>query len=164
MVKDMKTYLTPTAAVLAVALAGPVLADSQLAANAGLTSAEAAGLSLTEIAQAKFNRDNSDERQNLQSGSPASQSGRAALAAGAGIPADQARDLSLTEIAAVKFSRGASDNDQVRPAGLEATLSTRSVDARGWEQLVSNAGLTPEEAANLSLTEIAAQKFDRDNQ
>lgn len=160
----MKTNLTPAAAVLAVVLAGPALADSQLAANAGLSQAEASSLSLTEIAQAKFNRGNSSESQNIQRAVPASESGRAALAANAGVPADQAGRLSLTEIAAVKFTRGSSDNDQLRPAKLEASLATRSVNSRGWAQLVSNAGLKAEEAASLSLTEIAAAKFDRDNQ
>lgn len=159
----MKTYLNPLAAVLAVALAGPALADSQLAANAGLDPAQAAGLSLTEIAQAKFNRD-AGFTQNAQHAADASAFGKANLAGSAGLTADAARDLSLSEIAAVKFSRGSRDNNQIRPAGLDASLATRSLDGNSRAQLVSNAGLSADEAAGLTLTDIAAAKFDRDNQ
>lgn len=159
----MKTYLNPLAAVLAVALAGPALADSQFVANAGLTPAAAAGLSLTEIAQAKFNRD-AGFTQNAQPVSQASTEGRSTLAANSRLPAGAADGLSLTEIAAVKFTRGSSDNNQIRPADLGASLATRSVGDRAWSQLVSNAGLSADEAAGLSLTDIAAAKFDRDNQ
>ncbi|HVL22399.1 MAG TPA: hypothetical protein VM422_15700 [Amaricoccus sp.] len=159
----MKTYLTPLAAVLAAALAGPALAGSQLATNAGLSSTEASGLSLTEIAQAKFNRD-AGFTQNAQGASTASVDARAGLARAAGLSADAAQDLTLGQIAAVKFSKGSSDNDQIRPADLNASLATRSADDRAWAQLVSNAGLTADDAASLSLTDIAAAKFDRDNQ
>jgi hypothetical protein len=159
----MKTYLAPLAAVLAVALAGPALAGGQLAANAGLSQSEAAGLSLTELAQAKFNRD-AGFTQNAQSAFHASDDARADLARSAGLSADDAQNLTLGEIAAVKFTRGSSDNDQIRPAGLDASVATRSVNDRAWAQLVSNAGLTAEDAAGLSLTDIAAAKYDRDNQ
>ena len=42
---------------IALGIAAPAFADSQLAASAGLTDEEAAGMTLTEIAQYKFNRD-----------------------------------------------------------------------------------------------------------
>ena len=52
------TNLKTLAVVAAlVGAAAPAFAQSQLIANAGLTPAEAAGLSLNEIAVAKFNRD-----------------------------------------------------------------------------------------------------------
>ncbi|MFT3974586.1 MAG: hypothetical protein QM699_14375 [Amaricoccus sp.] len=159
----MKTYLTPLAAALALSLAGPALADSQLAANAGLTRSEAAGLSLTEIAQAKFNRD-AGFTQNAQPAAQASAEGRANLARTAGLTADAAERLTLGQIAAVKFTRDASDSGQIRPGSLGASLATRSIDDHSRAQLVANAGLSTAEAANLSLTEIAAAKFDRDNQ
>lgn len=159
----MKTYLTPLAAVLAVALAGPALAGSSLATNAGLSPADAAGLSLTEIAQAKFNRD-AGFTQNAQAASTASADARSNLARAAGLSADAAQDLTLGQIAAVKFTNGASDNNQIRPADLNASLATRSADDRAWAQLVSNAGLSADAATALSLTDIAAAKFDRDNQ
>ena len=58
------TLITLAAAAVALAVAGPSLADDQLAASAGLAPSAAAGLSLTEIAQAKFNRD-SENRQTV---------------------------------------------------------------------------------------------------
>lgn len=160
----MKTYLSPLAAVVALALAGPALADSQLGINAGLTPSEAAGLSLTEIAQAKFNRDSSGEYQNAQAAQSATPEGRAHLASRLGLAPDAASNLTLTEIAAVKFTRGSSDNNQIRPAKLGATVATRSTDDHARAQFVSNAGLDARTASGLSLTEIAAAKFDRDNQ
>ena len=57
------TNLKTLAVVAAlVGAAAPAFAQSQLAANAGLTPAEAAGLSLNEIAVAKFNRGSDSER------------------------------------------------------------------------------------------------------
>lgn len=159
----MKSYLAPLAAAVAIALAGPALAGGQLASNAGLSQSEAAGLSLTEIAQAKFNRD-AGFSQHAQPASEASTDARGNLARAAGLSADAAEGLSLGQIAAVKFSRGSSDNDQIRPADLGATVATRSLDNSARAQLISNAGLTADEAADLSLTEIAAAKFDRDDQ
>ena len=138
-------------------------AGGQLASNAGLSQSEAAGLSLTEIAQAKFNRD-AGFSQHAQPVSEASTDARGNLARAAGLSADAAEGLSLGQIAAVKFSRGSSDNDQIRPADLGATVATRSLDSRARAQLISNAGLTADDATGLSLTEIAAAKFDRDNQ
>ncbi|MBB5220962.1 hypothetical protein HNP73_000883 [Amaricoccus macauensis] len=159
----MKSYLAPLAAAVAIALAGPALAGGQLASNAGLSQSEAAGLSLTEIAQAKFNRD-AGFSQHAQPVSEASTDARGNLARAAGLSADAAEGLSLGQIAAVKFSRGSSDNDQIRPADLGATVATRSLDNSARAQLISNAGLTADDATGLSLTEIAAAKFDRDNQ
>ena len=63
----MKTHLKTIA--LAAALAGaavPAFAQSQLIANAGLTPAEAQGLTLNEIAAAKFSRNaDNDNRQGV---------------------------------------------------------------------------------------------------
>ena len=60
---------------VAAALAGaaaPAFAQSQLIASAGLTPAEAAGLSLNEIAVAKFNREaDTSDRQVIFTRAPA---------------------------------------------------------------------------------------------
>lgn len=162
----MKTHLAPLAAVLVLGLAGPALANSQLIANAGLTPAEAQGLTLTEIAQEKFNR-SAGFSQNAQPASVASDAARANLARAAGLSEAEAQGLSLSEIAAVKFTKGSSDNDQIRPAASAATIATRSIegpaqDSRAWAQLIASARLSPEEAAGLTLTEIAAEKFRLD--
>lgn len=156
------TLITLAAAAVAFAVAGPGRADDQLAANAGLAPAAAAGLSLTEIAQAKFNRD-SENRQAVVERRAATAEGRAALAANAGIAPADAGALSLTEIAAVKFSREAEDAAQNPAVRGSVTKAARSVAAPvDRTQLVASAGLSPAEATGLSLTAIAAAKFDRD--
>ena len=70
---------------LAAALLGaaaPAFAQSQLIANAGLTPAEAQGLSLTEIAAAKFNRGaDGDNQQKVLRGSNVTVISRSAAAA-----------------------------------------------------------------------------------
>ena len=87
----------------------------------------------------------------------------AQLAASAGLAPDEARGLSLTEIAAAKFNRDADRDDSQRVLrGGDVTVTSRSVGERAWSQLVASAGLTPEEARGLSLSDIAAAKFDRD--
>ena len=63
----MKTNLKTIAVAAAlVGAAAPAFAQSQLIANAGLTPAEAQGLTLSEIAVAKFNRNaDHDDRQGV---------------------------------------------------------------------------------------------------
>jgi hypothetical protein len=168
----MKTNLK-TIAIAAALLgaAAPAFAQSQLIASAGLTPEEARGLSLTEIAAAKFNRDSDDDNQQrvLRRGDVTAISrstagaARTQLAANAGLTPEEARGLSLTEIAAAKFNRDADADDQqrgVRRGGV--TVISRSADGSAWSQLVASAGLTPEEARGMSLSDIAAAKFDRD--
>ena len=87
----MKTRITSlAAAAIALALAAPAVADSgQLAASAGLSPSEAQALTLTEIAQAKFNRDaRGDDRQVIVRHQVASAEARANLAENAGLPAE----------------------------------------------------------------------------
>ena len=112
----MKTNLKALAAVTAVllsAVSAPAFADSQLIANAGLTPAEAQGLTLNEIAVAKFNRNaDHDNRQGV-----------------------------------------------VRRSGV--TAMSRSAGSAAYSQLAANAGLTPEQAAGMTLSEIAVAKFNR---
>lgn len=163
----MRSFLTTVAAAaVAAALAGPSLASDQasdqLAANAGLTAAQAGTLSLTDVAQAKFNRD-TENAQTSVAAHPATAAARATLAANAHIPAATADGLTLSQIAAAKFSRESDDAGQ-SPAEVGAVaLSTRSVDAgTDRSQLIANARLDADTAAQLSLTEIAQVKFDRD--
>lgn len=154
--------LTVAAAATAAALAGPSLASDQLAASAGLTPVQASGLSLTEVAQEKFNRD-TENRQASVEGRQATDAARARLAANAGISADAADGLSLAEIAAVKFSRESSDSAQDPARAGSVTKAARSV-APGADrsQLIASAGLDADDARALSLSEIAQAKFDRD--
>lgn len=156
------TLVTLAAAAVALTVAGPSLAGEQLAANAGLAPSEAASLSLSDIAQAKFNRD-SENRQVIVESRAATPEARAALAANAGVDASDAAALSLTEIAAVKFSNEAADSAQSPAVRGSATKAARSVAGPfDRSQLIASAGLSPAEAEGLSLGEIAAAKFDRD--
>jgi hypothetical protein len=157
---DLKTLAAVAAALLATA--APALAQSQLIASAGLTAAAAQDMSLTEIAVAKFNRDaDSDDRQTTVV--PGSGGNSAQLAASAGLSPSEARGLSLTEIAIAKFNRDADSDDRqgvVRRGGV--TMTSRSPRNASPSQLAASAGLSPSEAAGMSLTEIAIAKFNRD--
>jgi hypothetical protein len=161
---EMKTQLSTlaAAAALALAAAAPGFAQSQLVASAGLTPEEAAGLSLTEIAQAKFDRDT--DGQVIVHHGVADSATKAALAADAGLSPAQAQNLTLNQIAAVKFNRESSGSDQQTVQRSQATTAaTRSADSpRARAQLIASAGLSPDAAASMSLTDIAAAKFDRD--
>ena len=138
-----------------------MFADTQeLAANGGLSGSEAAGLSLTEIAQAKFNRDTrGDDRHPIVSPVVVSPAALASFAAAAGLSPAQAHGMSLTEIAAVKFNRETTGDDRQRVGRGMATMATRSApaDHGAWSQLAASAGI--QDTAGLSLSDIAAAKF-----
>jgi hypothetical protein len=161
----ISTYIGVVGAI-ALGIVAPAFADSQLAASAGLTDEQAEGMSLTEIAQYKFNRDESGADRWVPS-IPATNGSAdpARLAASAGIDSGDAGGMTLTEIAAVKFNNDTRPDDRqsvVYPSG--ATVASRSVDdpSKAFAQLIASAGLSPAEAKGMSLTEIAAYKFDRD--
>jgi hypothetical protein len=163
--KTNLTLLAAAAAAVALTAAAPSFADNaQLVAAAGLTPAEAAGLSLTEIAQAKFNRDlGAGDRVVIVDAGVASAAGRTRLAANAGVAPDAAQAQTLTEIAAAKFNRESAADDRQRVERGSVTLASRSVrDQADRAQLIGSAGLTQDAAEGLSLTDIARAKFARD--
>lgn len=89
---------------------------------------------------------------------PATAGDYSQLAASVGIDASTASTLSLTEIAAAKFSAdGGQDADQIvsKPGVV-------MVDPVRHAQLIAAADLTPAEARGLTLTELAAGKFNAD--
>lgn len=159
----MKYYLNTIAAVaVAVAAAAPAFASSQLAASAGISPEVAQGLSLTEIAQAKFNRESSQQDRH-EIVVPGSNGNTVQLAASAGLSADEAQGMSLGEIFVAKINReGGRDKQQVVKGG-DVTVTSRSVaSGAAYAQLAASAGLSAAEAAGMSLGEIAAVKFARD--
>jgi hypothetical protein len=142
-------------------------AIDQLAARAGLTPAEAAGLSVNEIAALKFNRDTSgDDRQTvrIEQGTNGSS---AQLAAHARV--DEVAGLSLNGIAAHFFNRstGQDDRQSVPAADYDAYVAaTRQISgdvslSPAARQLAANAGLSEEEASDLTLQQIAAHFFNK---
>jgi hypothetical protein len=163
------TRMTLAATAIALALgAGAASADSQLIASTGLTPQQAEGMTLTEIAQYKFNRDALYADRWNPSIAPAQGSGFSdQLAATSGIQPERAAAMSLTEVAAVKFNNDSRPDDAqvvARPSRPTVVVATRSGPGSNpaHGQLVAGAGLTQAEAQGMSLTEIAQHKFDRD--
>ena len=79
------------------------------------------------------------------------------LAASIGLGADAASTLTLTEIARVKYNAGTRQQDRVGMFAADA-----GGDAAARSQLVASAGLSADETAVLSLTEIVVAKRNRE--
>jgi methyl coenzyme M reductase subunit C len=155
-----RTFKTIAAvAALTLGAAAPAFAQSQLIASAGLTPAEAQGLTLNQIAAAKYNRDRSHTDRQAVVVVPGS-ADSAQLAASVGL----APGASLNEIAAAKDNRDESPADWQVVREADVTVSTRAVggDTGAWSQLIASAGLTPAEAEGLTLNQIAAVKYNSD--
>lgn len=131
-----------------------------LPANAGSQVVAGNGLTLTEAARVKFNADTRpDDRQVAVT--PVTPSGDyTRLAASFGMDGDEAEGLSLAQIFVAKINHGEGATEQQLVKGGGAPIATRSVVAN-HAQLAASAGLTASEAAGMTLTEIAAAKFDR---
>jgi hypothetical protein len=145
----MKYYLNALAAAAVAVSAAPAFANSQLIASAGLTPAEAQGLSLTEIAQDKFNRETGRD------GQQAAELDRVVPAVAAARPQNA--------VAISTANDGLSYYDQQRNVSLSGvTMASRIVGNGDWSQLIASAGLTPAEAKGMTLNEIAIAKFNHD--
>jgi hypothetical protein len=135
------------ATVAALSATAPAFANSQLIASAGLTPAQAEGLTLNEIAAAKYN-------------SGKSFSNRQAVVVERGVSGDPA---GLEAFAIANYNAGKSQADRqefVSPSGV--SVSSRSVVTSGSHtQLIASAGLTQEEAKGLTLNEIVAAKYNK---
>ncbi len=145
------------AAIVSLAAVAPAFAGTQVIAGNGMT--------LTEAAQVKFNRDTrQDDRQPIVvPGTPSGDYGR--LAASVGLSEDAAAGMSLAEIFVVKVNHETPGNTDQIVKGSAASMATRSPFATSpsHDQLVASAGLSPAEARGLSLTDIAAEKFAKTN-
>jgi hypothetical protein len=157
--------IAAVAGAIALSIAAPAFADSQLIASAGLTVEQAEGMTLTEIAQHKFNREESpNDRWDPSIPAVTATGSRSQLAASAGLAPEVARYRSLDELAVAMFNRNTRPSDQqiVVKQG-SAVVATRSVNAatNAFGQLIASAGLTSAEAEGMSLAEIVQYKFDR---
>jgi hypothetical protein len=143
----MKPYLSVLAAALLAA--SPALAD-MIAASPGVT--------LTEAAQAKFNRDSSrpEDRQITpvagNSGIPAPLYSSAGMSAGDG--------WTLEQVAAAKFDRDGEDQGALTNRSVESTVGLAYGMDRDYSKLAAAARLSPEEAAGMSSDEIANAYLD----
>lgn len=156
-----------TKPVVAAILAGLLLGFStanaadttQLAASAGLTKSEAAGMSLEQIARAKFSADSRGDDAIAVFIRPGASSAaaRSQLTAAVGIDADQARRMSLTDIVVAKINRSTPQNDAV------IVVSARNVGPKassGRSQLAAAAGLDMT-AATLQQLHVAKINAER---
>jgi hypothetical protein len=154
-------------AAVAIAFAAPAFATSQLIASAGLTPQEAAGMTLAEIAQHKFNQGVSySDRMSVSVPKVEGNADRSQLIASAGLTPEEARGLTAAQVAAVKTNRDQSYADR-QSVGKRSgvTMASRSVATQNdaWRQLIASAGLSSREAEDLTLNEIAAAKYNRDH-
>jgi hypothetical protein len=145
----MKPYLSVLAAALLAA--SPSLAE-MIAASPGVT--------LTEAAQAKFNRDSRpDDRQITpvpgNSGIPAP------LYSSAGLGADDG--WTLEQVAAAKFDRDGQGKGALANRSAESTVGLAYGMNRDYSKLAAAAGLSPEEAAGMSFNEIAKAYLDSEH-
>jgi len=138
----MKTYIsTFVAAAIALAAAAPAFSGTQVTAGNGV--------SLTEAAQAKFNRDTrGDDRQHIVHLGQTPEDARATA-------------LNVAFVAKINEESGGDQQQRVLTSSGD-TMSSRSMPAANHAQLIASAGLSAEQAAGMSLSEIAAAKFDRD--
>lgn len=137
-----------TAALLA---ASPALAD-MIAASPGVT--------LTQSAQAKFNRDTRPDDRHVtpvpgNSGIPAT------LYSSAGMSADDG--WTLEQVAAGKFDHDGHGQGMLTKRSVESTAGLAYGMDRDYSQLAAAAGLSPEEAAGMSFDEIAGAKLNQDH-
>ena len=153
------TIKTAFAALALAATVSPAFAQSaysQLAANAGLSPSEAAGMTQAQIAAVYFNRGESNQdRQTVPGEIVASSAGEYARSQ---LRASH-RDMSgqtPREIAAIHSNRGMSNADKIT---ARAPTPGMSADR---SQLAASAGLGIDGAEGLSLTEFAATLFNRD--
>ena len=154
------TSVTILGATFGAGLYAQAADQTQLAASAGVSTSEAATMSLNELAAAKFNRDSADGDQQSIADSrtiAVDQDRHGQLIAAAGLTADEAEGLTLSQLAAGAFNAG-SDDDSAQPV---VRVSTRG-PVRIGSQFVASSGLDQVEAQGMSLTTIAAAKFARD--
>lgn len=145
----MKQYLTVLAA--AFLAASPAVAD-MIAASPGVT--------LSEAAQAKFNRDTRPGDRQItpvpgQSGIPAPLYSTAGMSPGDG--------WTLEQVAAAKFDRDGQDQGALTDRSIESTVGVAYGMDRDYSQLAASAGLSRDAAAGMSFDEIANAKLDAEH-
>ena len=151
----MKSYLNILAAAAFVAVGAPALAGTQVEASPGVT--------LTESAQAKFNRDTRGDDRHVKpipgSSEPSSQ-----LYAAAGLTVAEGRAMTLDHLFVAKINRESRGDDQQLVVDELVAMASRAYGQGGdYAQLAASAGLDATEASGMSLTAIAAAKFAKES-
>ena len=147
----MKSYINVLAAAAFVAVGAPAFAE-QIQASPGVT--------LTEAAQAKFNRDTRGDDRHVKP-IPGSSEPSRQFYASAGLTIGEGRSLTVDQVHVAKINREArGDDKQLLVVGEPVGMATRAYGQGGdYSQLAASAGLSPAEAWGMSLTDIAAAKF-----
>ncbi len=161
----MTTTSAIGAAIVALGLGafGQVSAGdwSQLIAAAGLTPAEAQGMTLTEIAAHKNNRETPVDAHvtvSTRSYPVFDVASHEQLVAVAGLGPNEARGMNLSEIAARKVNVAAATDERI-PVAHHAP---GSFDPASHAQLVAAAGLTADEAEGMTLQQVYVRKINRE--
>ena len=147
----MKSYINAVVAAAFVAVGAPAFAE-QIQASPGVT--------LTEAAQAKFNRDTRGDDRHVKPIAGTSEPSRQFYAS-AGLTIGEGRSMSVDQVHVAKINREADrDGQQLLVVGEPVGMATRAYGQGGdYGQLAISAGLSPAEAWGMSLAEIAAVKF-----
>ena len=151
----MKSYLNILAAAAFVAVGAPALADTQVQASSGV--------SLTEAAQAKFNRDTRGDDRHVKpipgSSEPSSQ-----LYAASGLTVAEGRAMILDQVFVAKINRESRGDDQQLVVDESVAMASRAYGQGGdYARPAASAGLDATEASGMSLTAIAAAKFAKES-
>ena len=147
----MKSYLNILAAAAFVAVGAPALAGTQVKAAPGVT--------LTESAQAKFNRDTRGDDRYVKP-IPGSSEPSPQLYAAAGLTVAEGRAMTLEQVFVAKINRESRGDEQQLVVDGSVAMASRAYGQGGdHAQLAASAGLSAAEAAGMSLTDIAAAKF-----
>jgi len=148
----MKSIVYSFATCALVALAAPALADTQVIAAPGVT--------LTEAAQAKFNRGARQDDRHVAPVAGTSEPSRQFYAS-AGLSVGEGRAMTLEQVFVAKINRESSrDQQQLASTGEAVAMGSRAY-GQGIDrsQLIASARLDADQAAAMSLQEIAAAKF-----
>jgi hypothetical protein len=118
-------------------------------------------VTLTEAAQAKFNRDTGTGGDRYVKPIPGSAEPTRQLYSSAGLTVDEGRGLSLEQVFVAKINRESrDDNQQWVMADEGLSIGSRAYGSGGdYGRLAASAGLSAAEASELSLSDIAAAKF-----
>jgi len=138
----------------AMVAGSPALAD-MIAASPGVT--------LTEAAQAKFNHDTGGSDDRYVQPVPGSSGIPAPLASAAGYTPEEAQGATLEQVAAAKFDREGNSQGALPNRGAETSASLAYGQDRDYSQLARAAGLSPEEATEMSFDEIANAYLDAEH-
>jgi hypothetical protein len=143
-------------AVVAIVVGAPVVADSQVVAGPDMT--------LTEAAQAKFNRESPTDDRHFKP-VPGSSGIPAPLYASAGLTPEEGQGWTLEQVFVAKINRESRGDDrQLLPVDASATSTGLAFGQDAdYSQLALSAGLSREEAAGMSFADIAEAKLNAEH-